>query len=524
MLRRFLTKKQHNHRILSLLSVSALTASLLVSTAFAGNMNNFQKQKTYDGRFQDIDGWYTEYVITAYESDLFSGTSDTQYSPNSTVQLSAAVTLAARMNMQYNKGKAEFDAPGEGEAWYKPYYDYCVTKKLFDAKDIPYENMTNAATRNQVLQIFDKVLPDKEMKAINTVEDNAIPDVPMSDPYADVIYKFYRAGILAGDSAHKFNGNTSILRSELAVIVTRIAGLYPRSNVTLTNAQEQPAPEKPQETVDLSQYKDRTDVVVVDGKAYYIGMSESELLAAAGEPAYKLQSIRTGNTWYAYCDADYESVFLAGVTNGKVLSMCAAGSKFSYTGLTAGDTLKSPASTYTYGDYTYMSCGLFDLENKLSGVYLVESKEANLGALSFTTDRVGQECVAATLLINACRRMEGLEPYSVNTDACIMVSYYQSLKNEGKAVDMGDLLDMLREVGINIGGSRISSPSEENMWADCFWIVRDLLKRDGYRDNPADGWTTNTEYEWFALGCVPYRDEAGNAHFMWCKLLYNLAE
>ena len=72
-------------------------------------------------------------------------------------------------------------------------------------------------------------------KAINDVADNAIPDVKVTDAYADEIYDFYRAGILTGsDGAGTFNGKTTIKRSEVATILVRMYDDSMRQEITLS--------------------------------------------------------------------------------------------------------------------------------------------------------------------------------------------------------------------------------------------------------------------------------------------------
>ena len=68
----------------------------------------------------------------------------------------------------------------------------------------------------------------------NTVADNAIPDVKMDDANAEAIYSFYRAGILTGsDAAGTFNESSSIKRSEVAAILSRMYNENVRQAITL---------------------------------------------------------------------------------------------------------------------------------------------------------------------------------------------------------------------------------------------------------------------------------------------------
>ena len=59
------------------------------------------------------------------------------------------------------------------------------------------------------------------MTAVKTI--TSIPDVPRSGN--DIVYKWYQAGILAGDTQGRFNGSSNITRAEVAVILCQINNL-----------------------------------------------------------------------------------------------------------------------------------------------------------------------------------------------------------------------------------------------------------------------------------------------------------
>ena len=59
--------------------------------------------------------------------------------------------------------------------------------------------MNAPVTRGEFVHIFHGA--EEAYKAINTVADNAIPDVKATDKFAAEIYEFYRAGILTGSDA-----------------------------------------------------------------------------------------------------------------------------------------------------------------------------------------------------------------------------------------------------------------------------------------------------------------------------------
>ena len=112
--------------------------------------------------------------------------------------------------------------------------DYAVNNDIIEAKYQSYTKaqMDTAITRNEFVHIFHGAMDS--YKAINDVADNAIPDVKLTDVYADEIYDFYRAGILTGsDGAGTFNGKTTIKRSEVATILVRMYDESLRENINL---------------------------------------------------------------------------------------------------------------------------------------------------------------------------------------------------------------------------------------------------------------------------------------------------
>ena len=448
----------------------ALGISLLSTAAFAGSMGNFQKTRVYDGRFNDISGWYTDYVIDAYESGLINGTGDHTYSPDSSLKLSAAVTLAARIHKLYNTGSADFNQES-GRYWYKVYYDYCIGNGLFTAVDIPYSSMDLPASKRQVIIIMDKVLPDSELEQINLVEDGAIPDVAMSDPDAQTIYKFYRAGVLTGGSYNKFNPESSILRREMAAIVTRLTEISPRSSVTLT--------------VD-SLYKNRTDAITVNSKAYYIGMSQAQLYAQAGEPDAVFDS--TYNfTWYAYTGANYDNTFLAGVSgNSTVVALLAVGTGFNYCGSYAGSQSTVSKTYDTYGQNSYYIQMLTDANayNTVHGVYLMSS---NIG-WNLTSDGLYGECVLNFILVNAFRNYHGVAPLYWDNNACIAAanhSYDMAIYNyfDHNSLDGRTPGDRLTQASVRwmCWGENISAGYQDGTDAYNSWV-----NSAGHRANMLD--------------------------------------
>lgn len=224
-------------RSISVLLIIALCLSLMSVTVLAaeGSMDNFTEKNTYtEGYFTDIGGkWFEGSVARGYSLGLINGRGDGTYDPTGNVTLAEAIKLAACLHSIYYTGEANF---AQGSPWYQVYVDYCLTKGILASG---YADYKAAATRAQFATIFANALPAAALPAMNTVDDNAIPDVKISDSYGPAVYKLYRAGILTGsDNKGTFNPGSNIQRSEMAAIVTRMADADLRKEVSLTAKNE----------------------------------------------------------------------------------------------------------------------------------------------------------------------------------------------------------------------------------------------------------------------------------------------
>ena len=212
---------------LSIISVSAMAAT--------PGLHNFTDKRVYtEGHFTDIGGkWFEGSVARGYSLGLIDGKGQGLYDYKGNVTLAEAIKLAACLHSIYTTGEANFT---QGAPWYQVYVDYCLSKGILTSG---YTDYKAAATRAQFAQIFANAMPTAALPVINTVDDNAIPDVKMGDSCAAAVYKLYRAGILTGsDNKGTFNPASNIQRSEMATIVTRMADADLRKEVTLTGGQD----------------------------------------------------------------------------------------------------------------------------------------------------------------------------------------------------------------------------------------------------------------------------------------------
>lgn len=191
-------------------------------------MDNFQKTVTYAG-FTDVlsTDWFLGSVKTAVEYGLVKGTSDTTFSPQGNVTVQEAVVMAARLRCIYNWGKNSVQSPdttpvGNADAWASAEINFAIQSGIIQSTD--FADYKVNITRAEMAYIFANALPESTgvYAAVNTIEDNAIPDVKTTDKYGAEIYTLYRAGVLTGGDGNRCNPDKAISRAETAAIVSRL--------------------------------------------------------------------------------------------------------------------------------------------------------------------------------------------------------------------------------------------------------------------------------------------------------------
>lgn len=167
-----------------------------------------------------IGAWYYKNVLLSAQQGLIAGKTETTFCPDDNMTYAEAITLAARMKVDFNGGNPETDFQAN-RVWYQPYVDYAKENGI----PWEYKNYNANISREDYVHIFYAALPENQYKAINIIADGTIPDVSMNHKYADEIYTFYRAGILSGsDEARSFKPKDFIKRSEVAAILCRMMG------------------------------------------------------------------------------------------------------------------------------------------------------------------------------------------------------------------------------------------------------------------------------------------------------------
>lgn len=232
--------------------LAAITACCLLGSMTVPAMavfDGFERVNTYTpGQFTDVpaDLWCADNVRTAYEYGIMNGVQEDYFDTDSNLSIAQTIAMACRLHSGYEADEAEFAAD---TPWYQPYLDYAAQN------GIPYvtDNYDAAATRAVFAGVIGSALPDEALPAINSIADDAIPDVQAGMTYSEDIYRLYRAGVLTGNDVYgTFAPDSFITRGAAAALVSRMADPALRQTFTLA--------EKPFTPVPIGRLQNRTSL------------------------------------------------------------------------------------------------------------------------------------------------------------------------------------------------------------------------------------------------------------------------
>lgn len=214
--------------------LAAENATATVTLTEASKISTFGSVDIIGGNlcsFTDVteSNWFYDDVVYAVKKGLINGRSATIFDPESSLSIAEAIKIAACMYQQYSTGSVTLT--NGSPAWYDSYVSYALENGIITHT---YSNYDAYITRSEFIAIIYRAMPSSEYTVINSVADDAIPDVKMTDENADSIYAFYRAGIVIGnDTAGTFNPSKYIWRSEISATINRMYEKSARKTITL---------------------------------------------------------------------------------------------------------------------------------------------------------------------------------------------------------------------------------------------------------------------------------------------------
>jgi len=180
--------------------------------------------------FNDVtkSDWFYDDVLYAVDRGIINGKSANIFDPWNNLSVAEAIKLGACMHQLYHTGSITLM---NSDPWYMSYVEYAAQNGILTKT---YSDYDAKITRDEFVNIFYSALPSSEYTVINTIGDDAIPDVKPGDPYYSRIITFYRAGILTGMSDELyFCPNDNIRRSEVSALVRRMLEKDARKTITI---------------------------------------------------------------------------------------------------------------------------------------------------------------------------------------------------------------------------------------------------------------------------------------------------
>lgn len=174
--------------------------------------------------FADVEqgSWYEEAVAYAAENHLFSGVSETEFAPNSSMTRAMLVTVLYRLENSDEKGRAHrYTDVSDGE-WYADAVSWAAESGIVNGVSETEFAPNDSITREQLAAVLYRYA---ERKGYETEEASALlqfADFDEISPYAlDAMKWAYAKEMLKGVSETHISPKTTATRAQVAAILMR---------------------------------------------------------------------------------------------------------------------------------------------------------------------------------------------------------------------------------------------------------------------------------------------------------------
>ncbi len=171
--------------------------------------------------FTDVNSgtWCYSGIKTVYNKGIMLGFTDKTFRPGNTVSWAEAIVIAARIHAAYNDNLIE--ERREGDAWYSPYYRYCVARNMLPSSTPAASGLDQSINRYDLAYIFSRTIEAQDMPNINDGSIGDLSSIPAY--YRASVTLLYTAGIMIGfDSAGSFCGTRTTTRAQISTVISRL--------------------------------------------------------------------------------------------------------------------------------------------------------------------------------------------------------------------------------------------------------------------------------------------------------------
>ena len=174
--------------------------------------------------FTDINGhWAKEHILFTVSRGLFSGTSETTFSPNTTLTRGMFVTALGRLagiNPADYQTRKFTDV--KADAYYAPYVNWAVSKGIVSGTTSTTFAPNSNITREQMAVIMKNYADKMGYSIPKTLEAVTFADNAQISSWAkDAVKAMQQAGVLSGKENNRFDPQGSATRAEAATVLHR---------------------------------------------------------------------------------------------------------------------------------------------------------------------------------------------------------------------------------------------------------------------------------------------------------------
>ena len=174
--------------------------------------------------FTDIGGhWAKEHILFTVSRGLFSGTSETTFSPNTTLTRGMFVTALGRLagiNPDSYKTGTFIDV--KADAYYAPYVNWAASKGIVSGTTSTTFAPDSNITREQMAVIMKNYADKMGYSIPKTLETVTFADNASISSWAkDAVRAMQQVGVLSGKSNNQFDPTGNATRAEAATVLHR---------------------------------------------------------------------------------------------------------------------------------------------------------------------------------------------------------------------------------------------------------------------------------------------------------------
>lgn len=306
-------------RIASFLLALVIICSIAPAALAAGWSNPFTDVSKTD--------WFYDGVEYVCSKGIFNGVSNTSFQPQTTMKRAMLVTCLWRLSGEPDASGASFTDVPAGQ-YYSKAVSWASSNNLVNGMGDNKFDPEGNITREQLVAVMLRYCKFTGKDPTERKSLSSFPDASKVGSYAKDAFEWaVAAGILNGVDS----GGVSIIDPQGSAPRNQVAVVLMRFDKYLKNGTPD-VPDVPDVPSAAAE-----DTLTVGGKNYFIGMTEAQLTSTAGNADDSFPSIY-GYNCYVYGTKNYSSFFMAGIKDGKVVTLCSAGTGFSYMGKSAGAT------------------------------------------------------------------------------------------------------------------------------------------------------------------------------------------